>query len=138
MDRPRTPDPGSCRMGIGMAASVAPSAALELTATERAHYAEEGFFVRERVFSAADLARFREAAERVVAHTTKAAEVSGMKAAQVARAAAPRSDDYRIDGNRYVEVAESTVQFEHAADSQTIRVIEPFHHLDPVFDRLVE
>ncbi len=107
---------------------------LELTPAERSRYEDEGFFVREGVFGDSDLERLRGAAERVVA---QAAEAARQKARQVARDAAPRSDDYRIDGNRYVEVADSTVQFEHREGSETIRVIEPFHHLDPVFDRLV-
>jgi len=55
----------------------------------------------------------------------------------VARTTASADDDYRIDGNRYVEAAEATVQFEHGAGSETIRVIEPFHHLDPVFEAFV-
>lgn len=108
--------------------------ALELTAAERARYRDEGFFVRERVFGASDLAALRAAAERVA---VAAAEASREKAAQVARAAAPADDDYRIDGNRYVEAAAATVQFEHGGDSETIRVIEPFHHLDPAFDAFV-
>jgi len=108
---------------------------LELTDVERARYRGEGFFVRESVFGPADLARFRTAAERVVVQAAKASDV---KAEQVTRSFAPQSDDYRIDGNRYVEAAEATVQFEHTEGSQTIRVIEPFHHLDPVFDDLIE
>jgi ectoine hydroxylase len=106
-----------------------------LTDVERARYRDEGFFVRESVFGAPDLVRFRAAAERVVVEAAKASE---FKAEQVTRSLAPQSDDYRIDGNRYVEAAEATVQFEHTEGSQTIRVIEPFHHLDPVFDGLIE
>jgi ectoine hydroxylase len=47
-------------------------------------------------------------------------------------------DSYHIDGNRYHEAAGSTLQFEHQPESETIRVIEPFHHLDPDFDRLID
>jgi len=108
---------------------------LELTESERERYRVEGFFVRESVFDSGDLARFREAAERVVLEAAKASDV---KLEEVTRRVAPTSDDYRIDGNRYVEAADATVQFEHTQGSQTIRVIEPFHHLDPVFDALIE
>jgi ectoine hydroxylase-related dioxygenase (phytanoyl-CoA dioxygenase family) len=92
---------------------------------ERLRYQEDGFFAREAVFSAEELVALRAAAERVVCLAADAAGV-----------AAP-SDAYAIDGNRYVEAARATVQFEHTPESATIRVIEPFHHLDPVFDRLL-
>jgi ectoine hydroxylase-related dioxygenase (phytanoyl-CoA dioxygenase family) len=103
-----------------------------LRAEEAKQYQNEGFFVREAVFGAEDLERLRAAAERVVE-----------RAEREARAVSSRSEpapgsEYRVDGNRYVEAARSTVQFEHRADSETIRVIEPFHHLDPEFDSLVE
>ena len=39
---------------------------------------------------------------------------------------------------RYVDFDASTLQFEHAQESKTIRVIEPFHCLDPVFDALID
>ena len=108
---------------------------LELTAAERTQYRDEGFFVRESVFPEADLQRYREAAERVA---IRAAEAAESKVEQVTRAVAPESDDYRIDGNRYIEAADATVQFEHREGSKTIRVIEPFHHLDPVFEDFIE
>lgn len=107
---------------------------LELTERERARYEEDGFFARESVFAPADLERLRSAAERVAAGAKRAALA---KSRAVERAEASEGDDYRIDGNRYVEAADATVQYEHDADSETIRVIEPFHHLDPVFEALV-
>ena len=110
---------------------------LRLGEAERRRYLDEGFFVREAVFGAADLDRWRAAAERVVATAARASmEVVQAEANAPARAAASEAD-YRIDGNRYVEAARATVQFEHQSDSQTIRVIEPFHHLDPVFESLI-
>ncbi|MBY0398725.1 phytanoyl-CoA dioxygenase family protein [Myxococcota bacterium] len=96
-----------------------------LTGEERRRYSEEGFFFRASVFRDHELDPLREAAERVVA----LAEDAARKASQ--------RDAYLVDGNRYVEVEGATVQFEHRAGSQTIRVIEPFHHLDPALDRLL-
>ena len=108
---------------------------LELAVEERERYANEGFFVRESVFGPQDLVSFRAAAERVA----QAAEHAALeKAMAIAAAKAADVDDYRIDGNRYVEAADATVQFEHASDSKAIRVVEPFVHLDPVFDAFVE
>jgi ectoine hydroxylase len=108
---------------------------LELTDIERIQYLDDGFFVRESVFGEADLEGYRKAAERVA---TAASQASEAKARAVVSSAAPNTEDYRIDGNRYVEAADATVQFEHTEGSPTIRVIEPFHHLDPVFDAFVE
>ena len=94
-----------------------------LTPSEARAYREDGFFVREAQFAPAELDAMRAAAERVVA---------------VAGAAAQASPAYAIDGNRYVDTDGITVQFEHAEGTATIRVIEPFHHLDPLFDALLD
>jgi ectoine hydroxylase len=94
-----------------------------LTPAEQKAYEQEGFFVRASEFDADELEAMREASEQVVAQ----AEVSGQN-----------GHVYRIDGNRYVEGASETIQYEHNEAAETIRVIEPFHHLHPVFDRLID
>lgn len=94
-----------------------------LSQAELRAYREDGFFTRARVFDALELQRLRAAAERVV---ERAAEASGSGRL------------YSIDGNRYVDFDASTLQFEYAEDSRTIRVIEPFHCLDPLFDELID
>jgi ectoine hydroxylase-related dioxygenase (phytanoyl-CoA dioxygenase family) len=94
-----------------------------LTAEERRAYDEDGFFVRERAFGAEEVADLSDAAECAVAR---------------AAAGVPSGDDYVIDGNRYREAAGSTIQFEHRPGSETIRVVEPFHHLDTRLDRLID
>lgn len=106
-----------------------------LSEAEGEEYRSDGFFTRCAVFSEPELKELREAAELVV----KRAEEN---------AAARRDDDYSIDGNHYVEAGGSTIQYEHAATSgvggepstspAAIRVIEPFHHLHPAFDRLID
>ncbi|HVP31439.1 MAG TPA: phytanoyl-CoA dioxygenase family protein [Myxococcota bacterium] len=94
------------------------------TPEEQKAYEEDGFFVRRAVFAAAEVKALQEAAERV---------------AQRAGAALARAeDDYTIDGNRYVEAERATIQLEHRPGSATIRVIEPFHHLDPRFELLLD
>jgi ectoine hydroxylase-related dioxygenase (phytanoyl-CoA dioxygenase family) len=95
-----------------------------LSGEERRRWREEGFFARLRVFSEAEIEALRDAAEAVVERAGRAAAAGG--------------ESYYIDGNHYHEAAGSTIQFEHSPDSDTIRVIEPFHHLDPCFDRLVD
>jgi ectoine hydroxylase-related dioxygenase (phytanoyl-CoA dioxygenase family) len=94
-----------------------------LTEEEARAWREDGFFAREAAFSLEEIEELREAAERVV---TLAARASAS------------GEAYAIDGNRYVEAADSTVQFEHAPGSATIRVIEPFHHFDARFERLLD
>jgi ectoine hydroxylase-related dioxygenase (phytanoyl-CoA dioxygenase family) len=96
-----------------------------LSAAERRHYAEDGFFIRRRVFSEKEVAQLCASAERAVERAS-------------ADAAGGGDDEYEIDGNRYCEATGTTVQFEHRSGSSTIRVLEPFHHLDSRFDRLID
>lgn len=95
---------------------------------ERRAWESDGFFSRIGAFPPEEVAVLRKAAERVVARAEAAM-------------GAP-VDRYAIDGNVYVETEVegrgSTVQLEHRTGARTIRVIEPFHHLDPWFDRLVD
>ena len=97
---------------------------LRPTENERRAWREDGFIVRESIFGASEVAELCRAAERVVAE---------------ALAAVRRGcESYQVDGNRYCEAGGSTIQFEHQPGSETIRVIEPFHHLDPRFDALID
>ena len=95
-----------------------------LSSDELRAWQEDGFFMRRAVFAESELVVLRDAAERVA-----------VGAHRVARAS---SDTYAIDGNRYAEGSGATIQWEHAEDSGTLRVVEPFHHLDPALDRLIE
>ncbi|MEN8160581.1 MAG: phytanoyl-CoA dioxygenase family protein, partial [Myxococcota bacterium] len=111
-----------------MAAAETYSRSAALCEAERIAWQQRGFFFREAVFDAAEIDALRDAAESVVA---------------AAEAALPESHDrYEIDGNVYVEVElasrAATVQLEHTPGSRTVRVIEPFHGLDPRFDLLVD
>jgi len=94
-----------------------------LTDLERIAWHEDGFFVRPVVFSEPELEILRAAAERVCT--------------AAARIAAQRGRPYQIDGNRYADAGPMTVQYEHETGSPTLRVVEPFHHLDPAFERLL-
>ncbi|MEE2663201.1 MAG: hypothetical protein VX681_03715, partial [Myxococcota bacterium] len=94
---------------------------MRLTAAEGLGYRSDGLFVREAVFSGAEIEELRDAAERVV---------------RLAAGSLGSGDRYSIDGNRYVEANDTTVQLEHSPGSSTIRVIEPFHHFDRRFERL--
>jgi len=89
---------------------------------EKRRYEEEGFFVREAVFAAEELVLLRQAAELIVSEAERQSR---------------RGRGYEIDGNRYVDTDSATVQYEHRKGSETIRVIEPFHHLHPRFEALV-
>jgi ectoine hydroxylase-related dioxygenase (phytanoyl-CoA dioxygenase family) len=95
-----------------------------LSAAERRAWDEDGFFIRQRAFGEGALRELRAAAERVAERAQHAARNGGKR--------------YRIDGNRYCEAAGATLQFEHLPDSETLRVIEPFHHLEPAFEALID
>jgi ectoine hydroxylase len=95
-----------------------------LTPAEQRAYREDGFFVRNAVFSRAEIQELRDAVERCAQIVERAAQRGG--------------EQYKIDGNRYVEAGGSTIQFEHAPGSETVRVVEPFHHLDERIDRLID
>jgi len=98
--------------------------AMDLTAAEQRAWEEDGFFVREAAFGAREVESLRGAAERAVARIVREGPAAG--------------EGYAVDGNRYQPVAGALVQYEHCPGSRTVRVIEPFHHLDPVFDALVD
>ncbi len=106
-----------------MAEAAAAGPSHTLTQAEVLAYRDDGFFVRKALFSERELEELRLAAEQVV---------------QRAEEASHRGRDYRVDGNRYVELSEQTIQYEHNEATRTIRVIEPFHHLHAVFERLVD
>lgn len=95
-----------------------------LSAEEWRAWREDGFFVRERVFTAPEVEALRDAAECCVERASAAI--------------AAGSDSYAIDGNVYHEAGGSTIQLEHRPGSRTIRVIEPFHHLDARLSRLID
>ena len=101
-----------------------PKGGLGLRPDEQRAWREDGFFIRERAFGPDELTAFHAAAERVVELAAQAVGREG--------------EGYAIDGNRYHEAGGATVQFEHREGSETIRVIEPFHHLDPLFDRMID
>jgi len=95
-----------------------------IDASERRAWEEDGFFIRTRVFTAPEIEALRTASEAVVERAT--------------RNAGNGSERYEIDGNRYCEAGGSTIQYEHADHTSTLRVIEPFHHLDPRFDAILD
>ena len=101
-----------------------PRKALRATPDEQRAYTEDGYFIRPAAFDPDELMDLRAAAERTVA--------------LAASAAASPDTEYAIDRNRYVEAGGTTIQFEHSEGSQTVRVLEPFHRLDPRFQQLVD
>ena len=95
----------------------------ELTPDESECYARDGCFVRERAFSEGECKELRNAAERVVT---------------AARSLTSTGNLYRLDGNRFVDAGHITFQFEHAEDTESLRVIEPVNELDQCFDTLLD
>jgi ectoine hydroxylase-related dioxygenase (phytanoyl-CoA dioxygenase family) len=95
-----------------------------LSAFEKRAYAEAGFFIREGAFAEDEIDALRDAVECCATRAGAAAAAGG--------------HTYQIDGNAYCEASGATIQFEHAPGSKTLRVIEPFHHLDERVDRLID
>ena len=95
-----------------------------LSKSERLAWREQGCFSRKAVFSSQEIAALRQAVERCVVLVEGEIESSGR--------------GYRIDGNRYFETEDATVQMEHDPASGAVRVVEPFHHLDARCDALVD
>ena len=96
------------------------------TEDELAGFRRDGYFVRESVFGAAELARMRAAVEAVHARVSAAAAGSD---------AAPTE---RIDGKRYQELLGSLVKWEWQELRADVRSMEPFLHLDAGLERLVD
>ena len=94
-----------------------------MTGDELQRYQTEGYLIRESVFSANEVATLQAAAERAVAR---------------AKSLSDAGHSYILDGKRFVDAGYTTIQFEHTAKSETIRVIEPVHELDPVLEKLIE
>lgn len=94
-----------------------------LTSREAHLYECDGFVVRHDVFSQAEIGALRGAVERAAAAALRLSE---------------RGDTYVLDGKRFVDAGYTTIQFERAPAADTIRVIEPVHHLDPTLDALIE
>jgi hypothetical protein len=94
-----------------------------LTSEELTAYRRDGFLIRRRIFSGEEVALFQQAAERAAARAVELCD---------------EGSTYILDGKRFVDIGHLTVQFEHSPGSQTVKVIEPVHELEAVFDRLVE
>ncbi|MBT5684297.1 MAG: hypothetical protein HOJ11_04770, partial [Gammaproteobacteria bacterium] len=86
-------------------------------------YRQHGYLIRECVFTVSELQDLTASVERavVLAHDQSA-----------------NGRAYQLDGKRFVDIGNTTVQFEFGDENETIRVIEPAHHLDAFLDALVE
>lgn len=98
---------------------------LRLNDSEREQFRRDGYIVRERVFTPADLAELRATAEEVIAAVVEHAE---------------RPDAGGIftlgDGHRIQFSSRTAIQWEWDEGSRAVRLIEPFTHLHPRFEAL--
>lgn len=94
------------------------------TPLELERFRRDGYFVRERVFAEAELARLRAAVERVHERVLAAAREAGASAVE------------RIDGKRYQDLLGSLVKWEWQDERADVRSMEPFLQLDPELDAL--
>ncbi|NCF45256.1 MAG: hypothetical protein GWP70_10620 [Proteobacteria bacterium] len=106
---------------------------VRLSERELARYREQGFLLKKALFSEGECEAFRLAAQRV--ETKVAAALNGE---HLASEPAPVVQEYRLDGNRFVDLAHITVQFEHGDAEQRLRVVEPVNDLEPLFEQLLD
>jgi hypothetical protein len=86
-------------------------------------YRQHGYLIRECVFNVSELVDLTASVERAVA---------------LAHDQSASGQAYQLDGKRFVDIGNTTVQFEYGDKNETIRVIEPAHHLDAFLEALVE
>jgi len=96
-----------------------------MTQDERAAYARDGYLVRDRVFSDAEVVELRAAVEDVALHVKQRATRDG---------AGP--ENRMADGHRIQFSSRSAIQWEWREGSQEIRLVEPVTHLDARLDGL--
>jgi hypothetical protein len=94
-----------------------------LSKEELESYRENGFLIRTSVFSPQELVSMCESVEDAVDEAYRQS-LAGKT--------------YHLDSKRFVDIDFMTVQFEHETGSETIRVIEPVHHLNEGLESLVE
>ncbi|MFQ5515425.1 MAG: phytanoyl-CoA dioxygenase family protein [Myxococcota bacterium] len=98
----------------------------EATAQELDSYREHGYFMRPAQLAEQELEPLRSAVEEVHARIVH----------EAAREDAPAVE--RIDGKRYQKLLGSSVKWEWQETFQEIRSMEPYHHLDPRLDALLD
>lgn len=96
---------------------------------ELGSYRKHGYFVRRGIFSSKECEQLRLAADAV--ETRALALANGCEGARVVT-------DYRLDGNRFVDIDHITVQFEHQSGAERLRVVEPVNDLSPQLDALID
>lgn len=99
------------------------SSPFSLTSREFQQYESDGFFLRESVFDISEINQLQEVTELAVLQAKKLSE---------------QGRTYFLDGKRFVDTDYVTVQFEHSPGSETVRVIEPAHQLQPGLEALVD
>ncbi len=85
-----------------------------LTEAEIQAYQSQGFILRRSVFSRVEIEQFNAAIDRLAADVI---------------AQSHEGQEYRIDGRRFVDLDNQTLQFEPAPFEQDLRVLEPAHPL---------
>ena len=95
----------------------------ELSGLELASYAQDGYCIRRDLFNSTEVQQLLRAIE---------------SATQRARSLAPTGNTYYLDGKRFIDVGHLTLQYEHQADSDELRVIEPVYDLDERLDQLAD
>ena len=86
-------------------------------------YKEKGYLIKENVFSPKEIDTLLSSLEDAISSI---------------KDRVPTGETYFLDGKRFVDIGNTTVQFEHSDESEDIRVIEPVSNLSSDLDDLME
>lgn len=98
---------------------------LALSSKEIETYRENGYLLRERLFTEDEMSNLRLSCDVVESQVKEAINTD-------------RAREYHLDQNVFLDVDGYTVQLEHNKHLDRLRVVEPVDNLDERFDRLVD
>ena len=99
--------------------------AFALSSEEIETYRENGYLLKERLFTRDEVTNFRLSCDSVESRVKEAIKTE-------------RAREYHLDQNVFLDVDGYTVQLEHKKNLDRLRVVEPVDNLDERFDRLVD
>ncbi len=99
--------------------------AFALSSEEIETYRENGYLLKERLFTRDEVTNFRLSCDSVESRVKEAIKTE-------------RAREYHLDQNVFLDVDGYTVQLEHKKNLDRLRVVEPVDNLDQRFDRLVD
>lgn len=101
-----------------------------LSDIELSDYQADGYLVRENIFSAAEVALFRSAAEQAEHYAQELTLQDANPSLNIRH--------YSLDGAAFTDIDCITVQFEHREPAHSVRVIEPVNEISAALNKLID